>query len=422
MNKKLLHKYLRGRGVSGPWQLEGEAGGGFRAAVVVPALAERDSLQELLSALSRNDSVSLRQALVVVVVNNRASASAAEKDDNQRTLTWLRSSSGSALKLAWVDAASPDLELGAKEGVGLARKIGFDLALQLLDWKCDPLLLSLDADTLVRPDYLAAVTGHFRRSESGAAVIPFRHRPAGDSAQERAIRHYELYLRSYLFGLRYAASPYAYHVLGSAFACRATAYLKAGGMNRRLAGEDFYFLQQLAKTTGIEMLSGTVVQPSARYSQRVPFGTGRAVQAKVGDQQVYRFVSAAAFDRLKQLLALVEQVIDSPAEEVLSRLTAIDAGTADFFTSLQVNDVWQKLQANHATTAKRLAAFHQWFDALRTRQLLTAIDSGGPNDDIAAVAELLELGGFPGIVKAQEQLALLERLQGVSTEDTETTE
>jgi hypothetical protein len=52
-------------------------------------------------------------------------------------------------------------------------------------------------------------------------------------------------------------------------ACRASAYVAAGGMNRRLAGEDFYFLQQVHKTSGVAALYGTTVHPSPRSSQRV---------------------------------------------------------------------------------------------------------------------------------------------------------
>jgi hypothetical protein len=38
---------------------------------------------------------------------------------------------------------------------------------------------------------------------------------------------------------------YAYHTVGSAMAVKAYQYVKVGGMNRRQAGEDFYFIQKL---------------------------------------------------------------------------------------------------------------------------------------------------------------------------------
>ena len=41
--------------------------------------------------------------------------------------------------------------------------------------------------------------------------------------------------------------PDSIYTIGSAFAVRAEAYMKQGGMNRRQAGEDFYFLYKLTK-------------------------------------------------------------------------------------------------------------------------------------------------------------------------------
>ena len=45
-----------------------------------------------------------------------------------------------------------------------------------------------------------------------------------------------------------------------------------------MAGEDFYLLQQLSKTgCKISMIEKAFVYPSDRHSERVPFGTGKAV-------------------------------------------------------------------------------------------------------------------------------------------------
>ena len=58
---------------------------------------------------------------------------------------------------------------------------------------------------------------------------------------------------------------------------RAWAYVKQGGMNRRQAGEDFYFLQKISWLGPMTELANVIVHPSPRLSDRVPFGTGRAV-------------------------------------------------------------------------------------------------------------------------------------------------
>ncbi len=409
-----LEKYLRTRAVRAPWQLAGTNRSNFKAAIIIPALAEAGSLPQTISSFALNRADLLQQTLFIVVVNNRTSASDELKTDNQVTLQWLRDSLRPQLNLAWVDAASPGLELPEKEGVGLARKIGFDLALTRLDWQKSPLLISLDADTLVAENYLAAIFQHFDESCCGGATVPFRHQAAADPPQEAAIRHYELYLRSYLFGLQLAGSPYAYHTIGSAIACRADAYLAAGGMNRRQAAEDFYFLQQLAKTSGVEMLTGTLVSPSPRFSSRVPFGTGKAVQGQLEEgRQMFRFSSAAAFALLRQWLQLVADHLDRPAEGLLAAAGKTSGPLQAFLQELNFNEVWARLQQNHTNPAARRQAFHCWFDGLRTRQLLVCLDVDEKRSGESLVAELLAWGNYPGRETAAEQLRLLECLQGV---------
>src|SRR5690606_30362640 len=102
------------------------------------------------------------------------------------------------------------------------------------------LIISLDADTLVEPNYLQALRKEFDLQDAWAAVIDFAHPLAGPVEQQAAILAYEIHLRYHVLGLRYAGSPYAFHTVGSAMACTAEAYVAAGGMNRRQAGEDFY--------------------------------------------------------------------------------------------------------------------------------------------------------------------------------------
>lgn len=411
--KARIQKYLKTRAVLSPWHLDGVAGADFSAAVVIPALAESRSLQLTLRSLAANDPILLRQILVVVVVNNRADALQPDREDNRRTLDWLTSQPFPGLNLGWIDATTAGLELPSRQGVGLARKLGFDAALNLLDWNCESLLISLDADTLVEPDYLTAVCAHFAMAEDVGAVLPFYHQPGADAVQEEAIRAYEHYLRSYLFGLEQAGSPYAYHSIGSAFACRIRGYVEAGGMNRRLAGEDFYFLQQLNKVGGVTVLRGTVVRPDARFSDRVPFGTGRVIaQHVMSGQPSYRFIDTKAFKLLRYWLDLLAGRAAASAACLLSEVRGVSPELAAFLEERDFGPVWTGLQKNHTSEKQRVRAFHHWFDALRTRQLLTCLtaDCGDPE---SLVADLLSWGGYPDCRDRDSQLAVLEGLQGV---------
>ena len=196
---------MASRAVQGPWQISGCQDKGFAGAVLIPALAEGANLFTTLRSLAANPPDLLRRFLVLVVVNQRTDARQQDQADNLVTLDRLAAKDPplAQLQLAWVDAATKGMELPAKTGgVGLARKIGADLALPLLDYRTDdPLLIYLDADTLVRPDYLPAIARHFRHSRPGGAVIPFRHQQGHTAAGQEAIDSYELFLRSYVLGL-----------------------------------------------------------------------------------------------------------------------------------------------------------------------------------------------------------------------------
>jgi hypothetical protein len=411
-------RYLGSRAVTGPWRIDGNHRKDFLGAVVIPALAESASLPDTLAALADNPPERLAETLVLVVVNHRPDCPAADKADNLLTLRQLADGTleRPGLQLALVDAASPGLELPEKDGgVGLARKIGFDLALSRLDFaREEPLLIALDADTLVRPDYLPALRNHFRNTAAGAAVLPFRHQPAGDPEHEGAISRYELYLRAHVLGLELAGSPYAFHTIGSTMACRATSYVRAGGMNRRRAGEDFYFLQQLAKTDGVARLAGTVVYPSARSSTRTPFGTGRTVGALLaGNSDAVLFYPAACYRLLGDWLRLVVELVERHGEFVLHRARQLNATLATFLEQEGFTPVWDRLAANHPRPGARLKAFHDWFDGLKTTRLIHHLCAGPyprcqPGQ---ALPPLLAAAGMAPAEDPGEQLFLLRRHQ-----------
>jgi hypothetical protein len=413
-----ISAYLNKRAVGEPWKLNTIPSRSFSGAIVIPSLAEATNLPDTLESLSRNPCNLLDRFLILIVVNQRIDASGAETADNLETLVKLPlwKNEYGLDNLFWVDAASVGRELPCKQGVGLARKIGLDLALPLLDYRnADPLLVCLDADTVVQADYLQAITRHFANSSAGGAVIPYCHRPAENAAGQSAIDRYELFLRLYVLGLELAGSPYSFHTVGSAMACRASAYTASGGMNRRLAGEDFYFLQQIYKTSGIEQLTGTVVHPSPRSSQRVPFGTGRAVGDMLNEgEQRLLFYQPVVFSIVRNWLACVAENIGLDAESMLKVAARISPILHDYLQQAGFGDSWENLQKQNREGTKLMAAFHCWFDAFRTMRLIHELsDHAYPR--IApeeGVAPLLERAGLDIPETIAEQLELLRGLQG----------
>ena len=61
--------------------------------------------------------------------------------------------------------------------------------------------------------------------------------------------------------------------MGSTIICRVDAYIAVGGMPKKKAGEDFYFMQSLAKHTDIFYIDDILVFPSSRSEKRVYLGT-----------------------------------------------------------------------------------------------------------------------------------------------------
>lgn len=410
-----VQRYLEKKGLGSPWRLEGNSRCDFQGAVIIPALAESDSLFATLDSLQANPAALLDQFLLVVVVNHRPDASAGDKQDNHRTLRKLSEKAAYLPNLAWIDAASEGLELPLKTGgVGLARKLGFDLALERLDWQGSQILATLDADTLVRDDYLPALWEHFATSVNGGAVVPFCHPLAGDMAEQQAIIAYELYLRSHVLGLQLAGSPYAFHTVGSTMVCRARDYVRAGGMNRRQAGEDFYFLQQMAKTSGISEVAGTVVYPSARISHRTPFGTGRSVAQLAAETDPAKlYYDPRCYGVLGQWLQMVTECWHSDARELLTRSVAISAALEEFLVQEKFQDVWPGLCRNHGDAKMRLASLHGWFDGLKTTRLIHHLTHGGwPRlTAIQALPELFLKAGLPTSNDPEQQLIALRRQQ-----------
>ncbi len=168
-------------------------------------------------------------------------------------------------------------------GVGLARKIGMDEACYRFQKVGNPrgIIACFDADSRCEKNYFQAIENYFRdRPKAQACGIHFEHPVSGvdfDDGVYRAIVLYELHLRYYVNAQRWAGFAHAWQAIGSSMAVRCDAYQQQGGMNRRQAGEDFYFLHKFIPLGHFGEITDTKVIPSPRPSNRVPFGTGKAV-------------------------------------------------------------------------------------------------------------------------------------------------
>ena len=427
-----IGKYLERQDTLQRWPLFASCTEGIEQVIVIPALAEHPTLFDTLDDLAKNSQEHLDMTLVICVVNNPPApqCSDADRANNEKTLAQLdhlvHKTGAPALRLSYIDASSGTNALPVKEGVGLARKIGLDWGLNILveNDKRTGTLINLDADTRVAKNYLTEIHNFFDQPNRWAAVVNYEHSLDGPPEERAAILCYEFFLRYHTIGLAHAQSPYAFHAIGSTIACTGSAYAAVSGMRRRAAGEDFYFLEALAKTGLVERLRSTTVYPAARRSTRTPFGTGQRIERFLaGRHTEYTLYHPACYEILRRWLAAVGGNVGGEPKVLLAIAEAIDPLLERFLVENGFTQDWEKICANAPRHTQRHDQFHRWFDGLRTLQLIHLLrDHGYPAQEMfGAITGLLEIRGTPcgesqsvGIAENLElQCALLERMRAL---------
>jgi len=320
--------------------------------------------------LDKNDPTILQDTLVIVVVNHSKDADNYFKNDNEKTLQFL-STSKYIFTLGIVDAATQGLELPSKQaGVGLARKIGMDLALPHLK-NNKSFIFSTDADTIVDNHYFNAVIDYFNQYNAEAAVVGFSHFPRENTTLGHLIKEYEKFLLLTARKIKEAGSPYGYVAMGSTIVCTANAYTAVGGMSRKKATEDFYFLQELAKFCGVHTIPDILVYPSSRPISRVYLGTGfRMLQAKQGLQINNLYYSKYAFSLLKQWITIGTAAWKLSLFELLDKTGSKNIELKNFLLREGIEKIWKNLQSSSPSESHFIKQFHRWFDGLKTIRLL----------------------------------------------------
>jgi len=380
----IVTKYLQKYG-SDKWSVRQERNSLYDNIVVIPAIAEYDNINNLLNSLKKNDRNYLLKTLILFVINNGESVSEEIKTNNAQTIALLEELIyNEELIIGFVDASSEGLSMPDKDaGVGLARKIGLDLALTLLDYNSHnkKLLICLDADCEVQSSYLPSIVDVFNKDRIEAAVIEYEHRLPEDELSKSAIICYEIFLRYYVLGLSYANSPYAFHTVGSTMVCDYESYIKIGGMNKRKAAEDFYFLEKLAKVVSIQKISRTKVFPSSRISWRVPFGTGQRMNRfAAGTHDEFCLFDFRIFDILKEWNAYYYSDELITVTEYLSFAGKLNPVVKNFLELNSFQDQWKKILSNAKSIEQIRKQKKIWFDGFRTMKLIHYLrDNGFPN-------------------------------------------
>lgn len=404
MNKKLpihINKYLN-KFSSSKWKTYHSHSRKYKTIIVIPAISEFENLGLLLESLSQNDNTYFSETLILFVINNLESTSEKIKLDNLKSIELLKELSysysiESQLNIDFIDSSTENNELDEKNGgVGLARKIGMDLALTLFDYNSSSqnLLVCLDGDCTVEPNYITTIRNYFNKNNITAGYVNFKHMDVLDVGNEKAIINYEIFLRYYVLGLIYAKSPYAYNSIGSTMVCDSDGYIKVQGMNKRKAAEDFYFMEKLSKITKIIKIDGTAVLPSSRGSWRVPFGTGQRVNRFLDNvQDEYILYSPKSFELLKKWIELFHSDDILTAENYLTEAKGISETLFDFLTQNNFSKNWEQILQNSGSNAQINKQKSLWFDGFRTLKLIHYLrDRESPNINMFdALDELFDM-------------------------------
>jgi hypothetical protein len=256
-------------------------------------------------------------------------------------------------------------------GAGMARKIGMDMAIQhfINTDNVNGIIISLDADTIVQPNYFEALQHFFAQKKHQACSIYFEHPLDGDEFEAEvyeAITLYELHLRYYVECLCMIGFPYAYHTIGSCFAVKAAAYVKVGGMNRRQGGEEFYFLQKIIQLGGFGEANNTIVHPSPRISDRVPFGTGPSVKAileKVDSD--YHTYNLQGFIDLKEFFENIDKYYQVSEDEYHKIILELPGRVRSFLLNSDFYAELDELSKNCSTLNVFKKRFYELFNAFK---------------------------------------------------------
>lgn len=361
---------------------------------------------------------------VVCVVNNRCDSPDKIKENNRLLLNWAEnnavpfcsfSNAAVALgatgnvktpnifSLVFLDCATKGHEMPCGNGVGWARRYGMDWAVL----NGARVIACMDADTTVSRSYVRALHDFLLQvidAEQNAhaplagAITEFFHQKTKDPVLQKAINAYEFFIKEHSRRLYKAGTPFYPYALGPSIVCSAWGYASCGGMNMRLSGEDFYFLQSLiklhiqqkarsntcettfpfglpAKTFCDFPLFNCAVYPAARLSQRTLFGTGQklyeltqkkntAIPSLLYPDEVYK--------KIKKLMGFVRSYMHNNDSRVFYlRVQKELPDIHSFFEKEKFFRIWEKIQKqNRKNSSKREAAFYIWFDALKILRLI----------------------------------------------------
>lgn len=347
----------------------------LRFIIVIPSFDEPGLVQTLQSLWLCKRPASAVE--IIVVVNSPKNADRGIIERNERSIEDATDWADKHNESGFFCHIMNEQELPSHEaGPGIARKIGMDQA--ILRYNClkkpDGIIISFDADSLCRLDYLQEIEKCFDRyPETVGGSVFFEHPLSGKeypAVVYNAITEYELHLRYNISALRQIQFPYAYHTVGSCFCVTASAYVNQGGMNKRKGGEDFYFLHKIIPLGHFREINDTCVYPSPRPSERAPFGTGAVIkkiaEGKISNVETYHPDSFRSLEELFSDPAGWFRLSKAGIDEKMKKLP----DSIREFTGAEFQKKIVEINNNSSAPDTFIKRFYQWFNMFRVIKFL----------------------------------------------------
>ena len=251
-----------------------------------------------------------------------------------------------------------DQAFDPSKGVGLARKVGADTALSLIQNEVIrmPWIFSTDADVILPVGYFEVVE-KTPVATSGLS-LSFEH-ITDNEVQEQLQQQYDFKLKYYQSGVSFIGAKYDYTPLGSTLVVAANSYAQVRGFPCRSGGEDFYILNKLAKVGGIYQPQQPIVGIQSRFSDRVPFGTGPAI-IKIQQQQQNGELTVYYHPCIFHILRSWYSATCTYYENQL--LPEDDCGLNGYW---MLENVLHKALSQIKTHDRWQQFIHEWFDAFK---------------------------------------------------------
>jgi len=348
----------------------------LRFVVVIPAYLEPDLITSLESLVKCRPPEGHVEVIVVNNMPENASREVIGLNDEiaDKTAAWINKHSTNEFHFLLIKS----LKMPEKEaGVGFARKTGMDQALYRFNHNDYPagIILSFDADSRCDPDYFTAIEDTiFKYPLLNGFNIYYEHPVTGYEFPKvvyRAIVEYEMHLRYLNLFIRFTGFPHAYHTVGSCFGVRAATYAREGGMNKKKAGEDFYFLHKIIPLGEFHEINSTRVIPSPRESGRVPFGTGAAIRKYIepGKQCIFTY-SPACFHDLKSFFRTSGDFYRMDPDQIVTTISCLPESIKNYLSDIHALDSIIEINANSGSRESFANRFFRWFDAFRVIKYL----------------------------------------------------